>query len=173
MFRYVTSSSWSKPGSYSKALSKGMYTTSWVWNLHADAHDFDSHSAASSLFERKVWSSNAAHLALVLLWLSGMHFHGAYFSNYIAWLIDPLHVLPSGHVVLDLLSQGNLNAASGGFHAGIPITSGLFHLWRSSGITSLTELRSLAVLLLLLSFTLFFSLFAFEVPRIAFSSSWI
>ena len=32
-----------KPGFWSKSLAKGPKTTTWIWNLHADAHDFDTH----------------------------------------------------------------------------------------------------------------------------------
>ena len=32
---------WSKPGHFSRTLAKGPKTTTWIWNLHADAHDFD------------------------------------------------------------------------------------------------------------------------------------
>lgn len=35
---------WAKPGHFSRLLSKGPNTTTWIWNLHADAHDFDSHT---------------------------------------------------------------------------------------------------------------------------------
>ena len=31
---------WAKPGHFSRALSRGPNTTTWIWNLHADAHDF-------------------------------------------------------------------------------------------------------------------------------------
>jgi len=33
--------SWAKPGHFSRTLAKGPKTTTWIWNLHADAHDFD------------------------------------------------------------------------------------------------------------------------------------
>lgn len=33
---------WAKPGHFSRTLAKGPSTTTWIWNLHADAHDFDS-----------------------------------------------------------------------------------------------------------------------------------
>ena len=33
-----------KPGFWSSKLSKGPKTTTWIWNLHADAHDFDIHT---------------------------------------------------------------------------------------------------------------------------------
>jgi len=35
---------WAKPGHFSRTLAKGPNTTTWIWNLHADAHDFDSHT---------------------------------------------------------------------------------------------------------------------------------
>ena len=30
---------WAKPGHFSRTLAKGPKTTTWIWNLHADAHD--------------------------------------------------------------------------------------------------------------------------------------
>lgn len=41
---------WANPGHFSKTLSKGPNTTTWIWNLHADAHDFDS-QCGTFLFE--------------------------------------------------------------------------------------------------------------------------
>jgi photosystem I P700 chlorophyll a apoprotein A1 len=82
-----------------------------------------------------------AHVAIVLNWLSGMHFHGAYFSNYSSWLTDPLHVCPSAQAVWEIVGQEILNSDLGGNYQGIYITSGLFHLWRSSGITSEGQLK--------------------------------
>ena len=41
------------------------------------------------LIARKVFSSNLAHLSLVFFWISGMHLHGAYLSNYDIWLKIP------------------------------------------------------------------------------------
>ena len=34
-----------KPGHFDRSLAKGPKTTTWVWNLHANAHDFDSHTS--------------------------------------------------------------------------------------------------------------------------------
>ena len=31
---------WSQPGHFSRTLAKGPKTTTWMWNLHADAHNF-------------------------------------------------------------------------------------------------------------------------------------
>ena len=45
---------WAKPGHFSKSLSRGPNTTTWIWNLHADAHDFDSHTSDLEDISRKV-----------------------------------------------------------------------------------------------------------------------
>eukprot|EP00961_Rhodomonas_salina_P146746 1975654-Rhodomonas_salina.1 len=47
---------WGQPGHFSRTLAKGPKTTTWIWNLHADAHDFDSHT--SSLEDISPWLSN-------------------------------------------------------------------------------------------------------------------
>jgi hypothetical protein len=41
-FRYINTTSrvWCKAGHFNKALSKGPKTTTWIWNLHSDGHDF-------------------------------------------------------------------------------------------------------------------------------------
>ena len=141
-FRYINSSAWSKAGHFSKALSKGPRTTTWIWNLHSDAHDFDMQpSHTSSVIRRKVFSSNTAHLSLVFFWISGMHFHGAYFSNYDIWLKDPKHYFPSALSVWSFIGQDILNSDIGNYFQGIHITSGLFQLWRASGIISCTHLK--------------------------------
>jgi photosystem I P700 chlorophyll a apoprotein A1 len=177
-FRYVNHKVWSKAGHFNKALSKGPKTTTWIWNLHSDAHDFEAHmqysykktatlvgagpgstgssrpagstrSAGASpesigsaaVVARKVFSSNLAHLSLVFFWIGYMHFHGAYFSNYSAWLKDPKHCLPSAHNVWSLVGQDILNSDVGGYFQGIYITSGLFQLWRSEGIVTQVHLK--------------------------------
>ena len=72
---------WAKPGHFSRTLAKGPKTTTWIWNLHADAHDFDSHTNSLEDVSRKIFSAHFGQLSLIFLWISGMHFHGAYFSN--------------------------------------------------------------------------------------------
>eukprot|EP00984_Skeletonema_dohrnii_P036370 scaffold37271_cov2365-Skeletonema_dohrnii-CCMP3373.AAC.1 len=37
---------WAQPGHFSRTLAKGPKTTTWIWNLHADAHDFDSQTSS-------------------------------------------------------------------------------------------------------------------------------
>ncbi len=135
----ICSRVWSKAGDFNKALSKGPQTTTWIWNLHSDAHDFHIQQSLSSMkIRRKVFSSNLAHLSLVFFWITGMHFHGAYFSNYDIWLKDPKHYLPSAHNVWCLIGQDILNL---GNFQGIDITSGIFQFWRSEGIITQIHLK--------------------------------
>ena len=134
-----------KPGHFDRALAKGPKTTSWVWNLHANAHDFDAHTSDLQEVSRRIFSAHFGHLAVIFIWLSGAFFHGARFSNYSGWLADPTHVKPSAQVVWPVFGQEILNGDVGaGFH-GIQITSGLFHVWRGWGITSETQLMALAI----------------------------
>ena len=136
---------WGKPGHFDRTLAKGPKTTTWIWNLHADAHDFDSHTSDLEDISRKIFSAHFGHLAIIFIWLSGMYFHGARFSNYEAWLTDPTGIKPSAQVVWSIVGQDILNAdVGGGFH-GIQITSGLFQLWRSSGYTNSTQLMATAI----------------------------
>ena len=83
---------WAQPGHFSRTLAKGPKTTTWIWNLHADAHDFDSQTSSLEEVSRKIFSAHFGQLAIIFLWISGMHFHGAYFSNYSAWLNDPVNI---------------------------------------------------------------------------------
>ena len=137
-FRYINTRLWSKAGHLSKALSKGHFTT-WIWNLHDHAHSSDTNLTLG--FTRKVASSSFGHLSLVFFWMSGMHFHGAYFSNYDIWLKDPKHYLPSSHLVWCLIGQDILNDHLGQYFSGMGITSGIFQLWRSEGIITHIDLK--------------------------------
>merc|ERR1711934_243083 len=134
-----------KPGHFDRALAKGPKTTTWVWNLHANAHDFDAHTSDLEEVSRRIFSAHFGHLAVIFIWLSGAFFHGARFSNYSGWLADPTHVKPSAQVVWPVFGQEILNGDMGAGHQGIQITSGLFHVWRAWGITNETQLMSLAI----------------------------
>nr|QCI07565.1 photosystem I P700 apoprotein A1 [Nitophyllum punctatum] len=136
---------WAKPGHFSRTLAKGPNTTTWIWNLHADAHDFDSHTNSLEEVSRKIFSAHFGQLAIIFLWLSGMYFHGAKFSNYIAWLNNPTIIKPSAQIVWPIVGQEILNADVGGGFQGVQITSGFFQLWRSSGITTELELYATAI----------------------------
>nr|QCI05329.1 photosystem I P700 apoprotein A1 [Compsothamnion thuyoides] len=136
---------WAKPGHFSRSLAKGPNTTTWIWNLHADAHDFDSHTKSLEEVSRKIFSAHFGQLAIIFLWLSGMYFHGARFSNYIAWLTNPTIIKPSAQIVWPIVGQEILNGDVGGGFQGVQITSGFFQLWRSSGITTEFELYMTAL----------------------------
>nr|YP_009145531.1 photosystem I P700 apoprotein A1 [Trachelomonas volvocina]AKL82444.1 photosystem I P700 apoprotein A1 [Trachelomonas volvocina] len=148
---------WSKPGHFSRVLSKGPNTTTWVWNLHADAHDFDSHTTDLEDISRKVFSAHFGQLAIIEIWLSGMFFHGARFSNYENWLVDPTHVKPSAQVVWPIVGQEILNGDVGGNFQGLQITSGLFQVWRASGFTSSIQLYGTALAGIIFAGLLFFA----------------
>lgn len=136
---------WGQPGHFDRSLAKGPKTTTWIWNLHALAHDFDTHTSDLEEISRKIFAAHFGHLAVVAIWLSGALFHGAKFSNYEAWLSDPLSVKPSAQVVWPIFGQDILNAdVGGGFH-GIQITSGLFQIWRGWGITNSFQLYCTAI----------------------------
>ena len=136
---------WAQPGHFDRTLAKGPKTTTWIWNLHANAHDFDSHTSDLEDVSRKIFSAHFGHLAVVFVWLSGMYFHGAKFSNYEAWLANPTAIKPSAQVVWPIVGQEILNAdVGGGFH-GIQITSGFFYLWRAAGFTNGFQLYCTAI----------------------------
>ncbi|MDB9358150.1 photosystem I core protein PsaA, partial [Nodularia spumigena CS-587/03] len=136
---------WAKPGHFDRSLAKGPKTTTWIWNLHALAHDFDTHTSDLEDISRKIFAAHFGHLSVVAIWLSGMLFHGAKFSNYEAWLSDPLNVSPSAQVVWPIVGQDILNGDVGGGFRGIQITSGLFQVWRGWGITSSFQLYVTAI----------------------------
>nr|YP_010196597.1 photosystem I P700 apoprotein A1 [Gracilaria cervicornis]UAD83994.1 photosystem I P700 apoprotein A1 [Gracilaria cervicornis] len=136
---------WAKPGHFSRKLAKGPKTTTWIWNLHADAHDFDSHTSSLEEISRKIFSAHFGQLAIIFLWLSGMYFHGAKFSNYVAWLSNPTAIKPSAQIVWPIVGQEILNGDVGGGFQGVQITSGFFQLWRASGITTEFELYATAI----------------------------
>lgn len=148
---------WSKPGHFSRLLSKGPNTTTWIWNLHADAHDFDTHTTDLEDISRKVFSVHFGQLAVIELWLSGMFFHGARFSNYEAWLLDPLNIKPSAQIVWPVFGQEILNGDVGGNFQGIQITSGLFQIWRAAGFLNSFQLYVTSIAGLLFCFILLFA----------------
>nr|YP_009538716.1 photosystem I P700 apoprotein A1 [Lepocinclis ovum]AYQ93720.1 photosystem I P700 apoprotein A1 [Lepocinclis ovum] len=148
---------WSKPGHFSRLLSKGPNTTTWIWNLHADAHDFDSHTTDLEDISRKIFSAHFGQLAIIEIWLSGMFFHGARFSNYESWVIDPVNIKPSAQLIWPVFGQEILNGDVGGGFQGLQITSGIFHVWRSSGIVSNFQLYVTALVGLMFALLLFFA----------------
>jgi len=148
---------WAKPGHFSRTLAKGPKTTTWIWNLHADAHDFDLQTKSLEEVSRKIFSAHFGQLSIIFLWLGGMHFHGAYFSNYTSWLINPLQIKPSAQSVYPIVGQEILNADVGGNFQGIQITSGFFQIWRAEGVTTQQQLYCIALGSLVMSGLMIFA----------------
>ena len=135
---------WSKIGHFSKALSKGLGITTWIWNIHALAHSFVG-DTWQGLYVLQILAANLAHIAVVLFWLAGMHFHGLYFSNYWEWLLDPTMIAPSCQHVWTIVGQDILNQDLGGFEIGVVTSSGFFQIWYSEGITNIGQMRAIIV----------------------------
>src|SRR6056297_4051023 len=96
---------WAQPGHFSRTLAKGPKTTTWILNLHADAHDFDSQTSSLEDISRKIFSAHFGQLAIIFLWVSQAYFHGARFSNYSAWLLNPTTIKPSAQVVWPIVGR--------------------------------------------------------------------
>ena len=60
---------WARPIHLSRTIAKGLDTTTWIWNLHVDAHDFDSHT--SDLKEIKMVISLRQLLVMLILTMFG------------------------------------------------------------------------------------------------------
>jgi photosystem I P700 chlorophyll a apoprotein A1 len=129
-------------------MGQACTSTTWLWNLHADAHDFRAQTSDLENISRRIFASHFGHLSLVFAWLSGMYFSGARFSNFEAWLHDPTRIRPSSQVAWVGLNQDVLNGDQGGGIAAIRITSGFFHLWRGAGILSEAQLFDTALIAL-------------------------
>jgi Photosystem I psaA/psaB protein len=134
----ATTGPWLSDGGFRR--SDSCTSTAWLWTLHADAHDFRSQTSDISTISRRIFASHFGHLALVFLWLSGMYFSGARFSNFEAWLTDPQHVRPSSQIAWAVFNQDIVNGDVGGGLSAVRVTSGFFQLWRAAGITSESQL---------------------------------
>ncbi|KAI5078958.1 hypothetical protein GOP47_0006629 [Adiantum capillus-veneris] len=86
---------WAQPGHFARNLAKGPSTTTWIWNLHADAHDFDSHTNDLEDISRKIFSTHFGQLAIIFIRLSGMYFHGARFKALRALRLEDLRIPPA------------------------------------------------------------------------------
>ncbi|KAJ8430093.1 hypothetical protein Cgig2_022695 [Carnegiea gigantea] len=68
---------WVRSSHFSRTIAKGPETTTLIWNPHADAHDFDSHTSDLEEISQKNFSAHFSKLSTTFLWLSGTYFHGA------------------------------------------------------------------------------------------------
>ena len=110
-FRFINIHLPSNVGHHSLNIAKGPRTTTWIWNIHASTHDItlSVSSGVTASYTSKVLSSHSCHLSLTPSWLSSMHYHGAYYSNYHTWLKDSPLITPSSHLVWSLIGQESVN----------------------------------------------------------------
>jgi len=55
---------WARPGHFSRTLAKGLDTTTWIWNLHTDAHDFGNNIGDLEEISQKVFSAHFGNFPL-------------------------------------------------------------------------------------------------------------
>jgi photosystem I P700 chlorophyll a apoprotein A1 len=117
-------------------------STTWIWGLHADAHDFQGQVAGNGELAARIFATHFGHLAVVSAWLSALFYGGARCSNYEMWLTAPTRVKPAAQIVYgsQALLQDNVNGETGAGSSAIRITTGLFSIWRAAGITCDQEL---------------------------------
>lgn len=145
---------WTKVGGF---IAGTPGSTSWIWTLHAECHNFRAHDSRLHMLCARVFASHFGHLSLVFAWLAGMYLAGARFSNYLSWLDEPDHVLPGAQPVprtvpfIPSIAQDAPNADVGGGMLSIQITSGLFQVWRAHGYTSTAQLFATAMVSCLLA----------------------
>lgn len=144
---------WRETGGF---MADDVTSTSWLWALHADAHDFPSQVQLNGLVAARIFATHFGHLSVVAAWLSASTFGGARFSNFVAWIADPLSVKPSAQIAyagafhLQDAVNGDLGAGS----TGLRVTSGAFQVWRTAGITSTEQLFAASIGFLVLSVVL-------------------
>jgi photosystem I P700 chlorophyll a apoprotein A1 len=141
---------WFQPFHFDIVLSKSVQTsktTIWIWNLHAIPHDFSiqglsSQSMVSQMIDaRKVISANISHIFLLCLFITGLHYNGAYFSNYCLWIKDPQDMSSCSQIIWNIIGQDILNTNLGDYFEGYESTTGIYNLWRTSGCITQSNLK--------------------------------
>lgn len=120
-------------------------STTSLWILHADAHDFGTANSSLDRVTSMIFSSHFGHLAIISSWFSALFFAGARFSNYDAWVHDPSSIRPTAQIVYSgstLLSDPFNGPTT--YFKGISISSGVYSCWFSAGIITTSQLLSLA-----------------------------
>lgn len=82
---------------------------------------FESQTTDLEDISRKIFSAHFGQLAIIEIWLSGMFFHGARFSNFEIWNLEPTKIKPSAQVVWSIVGQEILNGDVGGDFQGLAI----------------------------------------------------
>lgn len=99
-----------------------------------------------------MFASHFGHLSIVSAWFSALFFSGARFSNYDEWLLSPGNIGSNAQIVYSgssMLSD-TFNGGSANFK-GLTMSSGVYSAWFSAGLTTTSQLLTLALGCLLLS----------------------
>ena len=139
MYRGLNLITWSNIGYYNSSFSKGLLTTSYIWDLHSRLHDFTIQTLNN--ISQSVLGSSLGYVSVVLFWISSLYFIGCYNSSYCFWLNDSLHFYPSSSFIYNILNQESFNLDFGGYNLGLYSASGVFQLWRFQGIISYLQLK--------------------------------
>ena len=128
---------WTLRGGYS---SDAISSTTWVWNLHAEAHDYSSQLIPSTKVVTRLFATHFGHLSIVSAWFSAAFISGArLFTGPIIelCLLITLSTHPLGQLVWssiysvqETIDQDSINSSA------IRITSGVFYVWRTVGLVS-------------------------------------
>jgi photosystem I P700 chlorophyll a apoprotein A1 len=75
---------WARPGHFSRTLAKGPDTATWIWNLHVDAHDFDSHTGVVRQFQntcpyQQLIQDYRPRILVVIIFFHDLYSHGPIF----------------------------------------------------------------------------------------------
>ncbi|WAL59767.1 photosystem I core protein PsaB [Thermocoleostomius sinensis] len=151
-------------------------TTRRIWYAIATAHDFESHDGMTeeNLYQ-KIFASHFGHVAIILLWTSGLLFHVAWQGNFEQWVKDPLSVRPIAHAIWD--AQFGPAAIDAFTRAGAanPVDicySGVYHWWYTIGMRTTNDLFAGSMFLLLLSAVFLYAGWLHLQPRYRPSLSW-
>ena len=151
-------------------------TTRRVWYGIATAHDFELHDGMTeeNLYQ-KIFASHFGHLAIIILWTSGLLFHVAWQGNFEQWIQDPLNISPIAHAVWD--PQFGPGAIEAFTQAGAsnPVNicySGVYHWWYTIGMRSNNELYMGSIFLMVLATVMLFAGWLHLQPKFRPSLAW-
>jgi len=107
-------------------LSKGAVTTGSLWRpIPVDGYSRPQRPGQIT------FANQAIHASIILAWLSGICFHGVYWSNFIFWSSNPIEIAPAGNVVAPAFGQSLFNLGDEGQY----LIVGTFFLWLSIGVS--------------------------------------
>ncbi|KAI3973652.1 hypothetical protein MKW92_021663 [Papaver armeniacum] len=116
---------WASQGHFSRTIAKGPDTTTWIWNLDVDAHNFDRYTTwlsdpthiKPSLITTLLYCNGALVFAMLMLFAGWFHYHKA--DPKLACFQDVKSML--NHHLTRLLDLGSLSWESHQIHVSLSI----------------------------------------------------